>query len=745
MNSAIEAAREYKRRGWNPLPLRPGEKRPTGSEWQRTAIPEDQFETVFSDGMNVGVGLGAQSGNIYDADLDHELVVKMVRHFFSQCPTPAVFGRASKPHSHMIYQGMPDDHVKRITFADVDGTMLAEIRGNGHQTMMPPSLHPDGEEVTWNDPTAMPAQVPVATVANALGWTCGAAMLARGWDNWTDQHHVMIGALAGGLARSSIGAGLAEGFVRAVCIYAGDHEIDDRVRIVRDTYMRLEDDPNADVTGFPSLREIIGSDRVTRLIKWLGLKKVEDDRPTLSDDGNALRFIDAFGDDLRFVHEHNSWYVWDGSRWAKDERENVIALARAVPRKIAASALDILDDEMRKQVEKWANASRNVNRIQAIPKLARTDERVKVAADLLDSDPWSFNVQNGTVNLRTGGISPHDKQDLLTKLSPITFNPRATAPRWLDFLKLVFAEDEKVIDFVQRSVGYTLTGLTSEQVFFILHGQQGTGKTTFIETLRAMFGEYARNADPSTFMQKQKSGRANPEIARLQGSRFVSSSETEENERLAAGIVKRLSGSTTITASHLYAPDFEYVPVMKLWIDTNHKPRISAHDDAVWARLVMIPFDVVIRHTARDVKDYQSILKTELPGILRWAVEGCLKWQHDGLARPEKVNEAAAEYREESDALQVFIEDVCIVHEAATCAASALYAAYVEWAQQSNERPLNMRVFKTRLAERGYEHKRTERGIEWVGIRPAAERQGAQAEPLRTQANPFTQRPGPQA
>lgn len=738
MSHTVDAARQYKARGWNPLPLKPGEKKPTGSEWQRTQIADEHLETAFTD-RNVGVGLGPISGGLYDADLDEAITVKMQRHFMPK--TPAIFGRPSKPDSHLIYRDPNGGEFGRKTYKDVDGTLLAELRGKGHQTMFPPSIHPSGEQVAWKDPLAEPAEHPINTISQALGWLASAAMLARGWDNWNDSHHVLTLSLAGGFARSGVGHNLAEQFVRAVGIYSGDHEIDDRVRTVRDTYAKYEADPDStELVGFPTLAEIIGADRVGRLLDWLPLNKQAQDasRRTMTDDGNAYRFVEKYGKTLKYVHEWGKWLLWDGSRWLEDKRENVIAFAREIPVDIDVEAAKILDDDLRKIVDKWANASRNVNRIKAIPTLARTDPTITVASDLLDADPYQFNVQNGTINLRTGGLSPHDKSDLITKLSPITFNPRAQCPYWLDYLKLVFEQTPEVIPFAQRAVGYSLTAATKEQAFFILHGPQGTGKTTFIETLRVIFGDYAANADPSTFMQKQKTSRANPDIARLQGARFVSSSETEENERLAAGVVKRLSGSTKITAAHLYAPDFEYTPVMKLWIDTNHKPKISAHDDAVWARLILIPFQNQIRGTPKEIKGLHDILMTELPGILRWAVEGCTAWFADGLMRPQAVTDAATDYRDESDVVQAFIDDVCIVEPGAQSGSLALYRAYAEWCESANERPLTMRLFKSRLIEHRFENKRTERGFEWFGIRPASER--ATAEPLRQQQSPF-QRP----
>jgi putative DNA primase/helicase len=735
MQSTIEAAREYKRRGWNPIPLRPGEKRPTDNGWQRLTIADEHIEAVFTN-HNVGISLGRPSNNLFDVDLDDALVIKMQRHFLPK--TPAIFGRPSKPASHMLYQGEPTDEVARKQFAD--GTeMLAELRGNGHQTMMPPSIHPAGEQLEWHDPTAQPATVPAKILIDRLGWLCSAAMLVRGWSDWNDAHHVLVGAIAGLFATREIRVEQAENFVRAIVLYADDHEPDDRIRMVRDTYIKVENGES--VTGWPTIKEIIGEARATKLGAWLNLPKTtidESDQITLTDDGNARLLVKHHGDDLKYVHEWGKWLQWDGSRWSTDERENIIAIARGIPEHIRQSAANILDDDARKKVESWANASRNVNRIKAMPVLARADERVKIAADMLDADPWSFNVPNGTINLRTGGISGgHDKTDLITKLSPVNYQPQAQSPLWDSYLTTIFDGDLEMIDFVQRCVGYSLTGLTTEQVFFILHGPQGTGKTTFIETLRAIFGEYSKNADPSTFMQKQKSGRATPEIARLQGARFVSSSETEENERLATGVVKRLSGNTRMTASNLYAPDFEFDPVMKLWIDTNHKPRISATDDAVWARLILIPFEVELRHTVREIKGFPALLRTELPGILRWAVEGCLKWQIDGLARPDKVKNASQEYRDDSDALQLFIDEACLTAPDLTCTASTMYAAYSNWAREAGERPVNMRTFKVQLTERGFESKRSATGQSWSGIRPIED--AAQPQPFG--ANPFTSRP----
>lgn len=738
MYDSVSAALAYFERGWNPLPLRPGEKRPSYPEWQHTKTNPETYSALFKD-QNVGVGLGEISGNIADVDLDHILMVKLFPVFARSfnAVTPAVFGRASKNDSHHIYQLPETDVVAHISYRDVDGTMLAEIRGNGNQTMFPPSMHPDGERVEWRDVQALPLQVPLDHLKTILGWCSAAVTLINGWSQWSTQHHTMIGALAGTFARGGMGARTAESFVQAVSFYVGDHEPHDRERIVRDTYSAFES--GAPITGFPTLRDIIGTQRAKLLVTWLGLTTT-DKTVNCTDDGNAMRLVRMFGESIRYVHEWKSWLLWDGTRWAKDGSENIIAYAREVPNAIRKDAVDAQDDDVKKALDKWASASQHVARIHAIPTLARSDEAVKVASHLLDADPWAFNVENGTINLRTGGITAHDKRDFNTKLSPVRFDANAKCPQWERYIASVFAGDDTLPGFVQRLVGYSLTGKVSEHIFMIMYGPHGTGKTTFVNVIRRLMGDYGRNADPTTFMQKKHTSRANPEVAELQGARFVSSSETEENEKLATALVKRLSGDSRITVSHLYGSPFEFDPVLKLWIDTNHRPRINAHDDAAWARLVLIPFLIQFRGTEYQIQDLDDILMTELPGILNWAIEGCLAWQVDGLQRPAKVSDALDAYRADSDALQIFLDDVCVVEAAATCASHELFTTYAEWAKTANEFAFNMRTFKQRLQERGFICQRTEAGMRWRGVRPASNRHTSTPgfDPNRQQANPHS-------
>lgn len=443
-----------------------------------------------------------------------------------------------------------------------------------------------------------------------------------------------------------------------------------------------------------------------------------------SDEGNAQRLIQRRGADLRYVAEHASWYIWAGDRWAKDEREKVVEYARELPVEIFAEAADTTDPKRADSLVKFAVKSLNVSRVLAVPRLMRTDARITVAAEALDANPMLLNTPGGTVDCSTGELMPHDRTDLITKTTGSIVSPTSDCPLWMGYLDLVFAGDMDIIRFVQKLCGYTLTGMTTEQVFVLMHGPQGTGKTTFMNTLFGVMGGYATNADASTFMVKQRSGRATPEIARLQGARLISTSETEQGQRLAAALVKRFSGNTRITASNLYAPDFEFTPVGKIWVDTNHKPQIPQGDDAVWARLILVPFMVEIRHTARDRKGYAELMKHEWPGILRWMIDGCLAWQEEGLVRPKAVVDATKEYHEESDILGAFIRERCEVgpnlHEMAT----PLYMGWVDWAKSKNEKVVAYKEFRQQMIERNYHHRTIKTGSAFYGLSLLEDQQG---------------------
>lgn len=439
----------------------------------------------------------------------------------------------------------------------------------------------------------------------------------------------------------------------------------------------------------------------------------------LTDYGNAERLVDRHGLDLRYCEKLGGWYVWDGSRWMLDETGEIIRRAKETVRRIRKEALSIqaITEEQEKLKEaliKHAKTSESRNRINNMIDLAKSEPGIPAFHSQFDASPWLLTVKNGTINLKTGQLQPHRREDLITKMAPVEYDPRAACPRWMAFLDEIMAGDKELIEFLQKAVGYSLTGSTSEQVMFFLYGGGANGKSTFLNIIQDMMGDYSQQAPASLLMAKANDGVPN-DIARLKGARFVATIETEDGKRMAEALVKQVTGGDTITARFLRQEFFEFKPECKVFLCSNHKPIINGTDYAIWRRIHLIPFEVQIPPEKRD-KQLPEKLREELPGILRWAVEGCLKWQQEGLKPPAKVVAATEEYKEEMDSLGAFIVDCCVKHWSAKVSPTSLYNSYREWCEENGERAMNQRMFNKRLKERGFNQARTGQGRYWSGI-----------------------------
>lgn len=426
----------------------------------------------------------------------------------------------------------------------------------------------------------------------------------------------------------------------------------------------------------------------------------------LTDLGNAQRLAHMHGEDIRYVYEWNRWLVFTGKRWEVDRCGHVERKAKTTVRSIDAEASMTEDEDRRKALRRFANTSEAKNRIRAMMELARSEPEVPVTAEELDADLWLLNCANGTLDLRTGRLRDHRREDLLTKHAPVEYDPNAEAPAWEAFLERVLPSAE-LRGFVQRAVGYSLTGDTRERVLFILHGMGRNGKSTILEAIREALGAedgYALKTPAETLMAKPAGGIPN-DVARLKGARFVSASETEKDRRLAESLVKEMTGNDTMSARFMRAEWFEFRPTHKVWLATNHKPEIKGNDPGIWDRIRLVPFNVRIPDDEID-RELPEKLKAELPGILAWAVRGCLDWQREGLGEPEEVRVATDAYRDEMDTLAAFIGDRCVVHPNAEVASSALYEAYQNWCEESGERAEKKRNFGTQLTDRGFERDR---------------------------------------
>jgi putative DNA primase/helicase len=371
--------------------------------------------------------------------------------------------------------------------------------------------------------------------------------------------------------------------------------------------------------------------------------------------------------------------------------------------------------------------------VKAMLSMATPMPGVALAYEDLDADPWLLNVANGTLDLRTGELRPHRREDLCSKLAPVAFDPTATCPRWTTFIYDIMQGNEALVGFLQRMVGVALSGDVSEQHLFFLYGLGANGKGTFVTTVQALMGDYARQAAPNLLLERNSSHPT--ELADLFRARLVASVEVDKGRKLAEGLVKQLTGGDTVKARRMREDFWEFLPSHKVWLAANHKPVVKGHDHGIWRRILTVPFLATFDAEKRDT-ELPAKLRAELPGILRWALDGCLAWQRDGLQPPPEVRLATEEYREEMDTLRPFIEDRCLVGPDQRVSSGDLYREYKAWAEAMGVDHVMSQIGLGRaLAERGYKVTRVgkdrTRGFEGIGLpsvfdRPNVSRNGAE-------------------
>jgi putative DNA primase/helicase len=364
-------------------------------------------------------------------------------------------------------------------------------------------------------------------------------------------------------------------------------------------------------------------------------------------------------------------------------------------------------EDAARSIAKWARQSGNYGRLVAMLEVLKSFSGITVRPDHFDRDPFLLNCKNGTIHLKEGKLYPHRREDYITKILPVEFDKKAECPLWLKFLDKTFEVESEIIPYLQRILGYSLTGDMTEQCFFILYGEGANGKSTLLETVRYVLGDYAKKAAPEAFFEKRNDASAGYEIAALEGARFVISDETQENRRLDEGIVKRITGGDMVSCRHMRQDFYEYAPTYKIFLATNHQPTIKGADIGIWRRIHMIPFNNQISDDERDPY-LKEKLKGEAPGILAWMVRGCLEWQErKGLHPPREILDATEEYRGEQDVLGDFINDRCTVGKSEFVEKNSLYKGYAEWCKENEQSPLSLTNFTRKMKSKGYQISRT--------------------------------------
>ena len=472
-----------------------------------------------------------------------------------------------------------------------------------------------------------------------------------------------------------------------------------------------------------------------------------------TDDANADLLIEQHGADIRFCSSWDKWLLWTGSYWRIDDRLDIDRLAADVPKMIRRKAASLTQRrsgallrmaELQSQFPLPAeHGTLNLEqqglekKVTALLKLAAqlegtgkrgamltaTRHKVVVHHSDLDNGHFLLNASNGTIDLQTGILRPHERADLLTHDVEIPYLPNAECPLWLAFLHAVFSGDADLIQFLQRAVGYSLTGDVREQILLICQGVGSNGKSVFLNILRKLLGSLAIQAAPDLLMA-DKQRRHPTEQADLFGRRAIICQETGEGRRFNETLVKQLTGGDGIRARRMMEDFWEFNPTHKLWLSTNHKPEIRGTDYAIWRRIRLVPFNVKFTDDGEPRKnpDMERQLTEELPGILAWAVAGCLDWQRHGLGKAAAVEAATASYQAEMDIFAAWIGECCINGKRFEAKAADLYRSYVQWCEQSGEHPEKQRRFGMRLTERGFIGF-TNDGAWWRGIGILSNRQ----------------------
>jgi putative DNA primase/helicase len=457
------------------------------------------------------------------------------------------------------------------------------------------------------------------------------------------------------------------------------------------------------------MAEQIGGESV-----YLRIAQLQKGEIQFTDATNAERLKKRHGRDIRYNAAWKKWLVWNGTQWHLDDGAFIHEKGLETVRSLYEELTKTDDYRERIEIEKFAVLSESMRRREAFVKAASLMSELNVTSEDLDPNAWFLNVKNGTVDVLTGEFREHKQEDMITKTANVEYNPQADCPLWKQFVREIMNFKAEMISFVQTAAGWALTGDTSEQTMFILFGSGANGKSTFLNTIMYIMGDYAIATPTETFMRKNGDQITN-DIARLRGTRFVTTTEAEQGRRLSEPLIKQITGNDRMTARFLYGEFFSFVPTFKIFMATNHKPVIKGTDYGIWRRIKLIPFTTRIPEEKQD-KHLEEKLREEASGILNWLLEGTMRWRREGMNAPQDILNATDEYRGEMDVIGNFIKECCVQQPGLTIRIRELFKAYQEWCEENNEHASSERFFGLRLKEMGFERSRTAEARFWSGL-----------------------------
>jgi putative DNA primase/helicase len=713
-NASLQYARVYLAAGYCPIPVKPRSKMPCDAGWQKLRLTEEQLPHHFLPSMNVGIVLGEPSSGLVDVDLDNANALKLAPYFLPK--TDFIFGRPSKPGSHWIYETQNPGRIKKLAARET----VVEVRGTGGQTVFPGSIHESGETIEFNNGVQQTLPVPATTTREILDAAAIkiaiASVLVDGWAAQGIRHDVSL-AIAGTLAKRGWTEDDARQRVEAVAVSAYDEEVTDRLAAVRTTF---ENHRNGQpIKGWTALVDVIGTDGAKFIEKFLGPNTDHGGQPPpaansncqwtianiATDDDAAKTFAEHIRPTLRYGDDSKQWY----RREIQVFEPVADAIAQGVVSDFAQMAHKLLGHD-----ERFPKAIKSRSRINAVLELSRS--RLTVPSTIIDSNRNVAGLSDGRIlDLKVRDFVTLEDDVFVTKKLGTTFDPAAQYPRWLRFLDTIFAGNRDIIEFVQRAVGYSLSGQIVEQCLFIMTGTGANGKSTFINAVREVFGDYAWTTPMQTLTVSHFSNGQTNDLAALDGKRFVSASDGEAGHRLAESKIKNMTGGDRIVCRALYKDFREYDPQFKLWVATNDLPQVSGTEEAIWRRIRVIKFPVTISEQDRD-PNLTADLAAEASGILNWALDGYAAWKNGGLKPPAAVTEATGNYRRENDVVGQFVEARCVEAPNAKSSSKTLYENYAAWCADSGQNPVPLVSFGKELKRKGFAPDKRRSGNGWIGI-----------------------------
>jgi len=724
-----ELAKEYVGRGWSVLPVKGllanddrEAKKPAVKRWtelQSRRLTDEEIDRHNWSGEAIGVIAGEISGNIVGVDVDGELGKQSAKGLYSPA---TVVSNTPRGGIHLWYVNSSGIRLKP------DSSILPgiDLRTDGSYLVAPPSKVPSGKCYEWRtgcspDDTEM-AEVPFWVILTSVAKTAKAAVpqwvldlaqgVAEGERNTNGAK--LIGWLLGPGRQSEHGA--------RELLAAWNREnfpaMDDReVNAIADSIVATHKASHVWPVG-------AGSAASGKL-------------PKRDDIGNARRFVWEHGDDIRWCKPHKKHYVWNGKCWKLDQREHVMKMAKKTARNMFHDAANINDADERKAFIKHAERSQSKRLLDAMVDVAKPD--MAIVPEEFDTDYYLLNCENCTIELTTQQGRDHRREDYITKIAPVEFTQydgddgKYGCPRWEQFMEEITGNDPELMNFLQQAVGYSLTGDTSEQVYFFLWGTGHNGKSTFLNVIMDILGDYAGKTVPGTLVKKN-SDRHLTELAYLEGLRFLVTEETEQGRRVDEQLVKQFASTReALTVRKMYGDPYQMRVTWKLWMQGNHKLEIRGQDEGIWRRTLLVPFTQKFEGAAR-IMNMEEILLKEADGILRWALDGCSSWMQHHLQIPSVVRDATAQYRHDEDVIGRYMEDRWVLDpegtqlkDQGTVTPEEMYRDYKEWCEATNEYLLKKGKFEQRLKDKGYEKKKRvsqvtgTRQIHWVGMTLSSE------------------------